>query len=304
MSAFTRFRFSAAVVAAFLPTPLFSAAADGAVAARSAPRYIVVGFVGGFARRDNPNQGPVRLAERARQDLPQNSYVHVFENRHRRAAYKAILHLLDRDHDGTLSSQEKAQARIILFGHSWGASAVVLLARQLDRMDIPVLLTVQVDSVAKPWQHDGVIPDNVEAAVNFYQPHGFIHGRSSIEAADATKTEILGNYRFDYHAAPVKCQGKSWFDRTFTRDHVQSDCDPRIWLQVESLVRQYAGATPGIVAAAPISENLGMALPASHDQDVYEEAAEAKDSRCGALLKTFRRRDCSNFRRELGFAQE
>ncbi|MFZ0734194.1 MAG: hypothetical protein WAM79_17880 [Candidatus Sulfotelmatobacter sp.] len=246
MPVFTRFRFSAAVLAAFLVSPLFSVRAAGGIAAVPAPRYIVVGFVGGFARRDNPNQGPVRLAEEARRDLPTNSYIHVFENRHRGAAYKAILRLLDRDHDGTLSSEEKTQARIILFGHSWGASAVVLLARQLDRMEIPVLLTVQVDSVAKPWQHDGVIPDNVEAAVNFYQPNGVIHGRSMIQAADASKTEILGNYRFDYHETPVKCQGTTWFDRTFTPDHVQSDCDPRLWSQVENLVRRYAEAEPGI----------------------------------------------------------
>jgi len=274
---FTRFRFSVAVLAAFLMMPLFSVAADGGASALSTPRYIVVGFVGGFVRRDNPNQGPVKLAAKARLDLPKNSYVRVFENRHRKAAYKTILRLLDRDHDGILSNEEKAQARIILFGHSWGASSVVLLARELDRLGIPVLLTVQVDSVAKPWQHDGVIPDNVEAAVNFYQPHGFIHGRSMIEAADATKTDILGNYRFDYHATPVKCQGKSWFDRTFTRDHVQSDCDPQIWSQVENLVRRYAGAGTGILAAGPISENLGITLPASHDQDVFEEAARAKD---------------------------
>ncbi|HKT87332.1 MAG TPA: hypothetical protein VJQ59_02765 [Candidatus Sulfotelmatobacter sp.] len=278
MSAFTRFRLFVAVLAAFLVTSLFSAAADAGVAATSTPRYIVVGFVGGFVRRTNPNQGPVKLAAKARRDLPGGSYVHVFENRHRKAAYKAILRLLDRDHDGTLSREEKAQARIILFGHSWGASSVVLLARELDRLDIPVLLTVQVDSVAKPWQHDGVIPDNVEAAVNFYQPHGFIHGRSMIEAADASKTEILGNYRFDYHETPVKCEGKSWFDRTFTRDHVQSDCDPRIWSQVENLVRQYGEAEPGTVAAVPISRNFGNAMPATHRQKASEEMSRVKDS--------------------------
>lgn len=277
MSVFTRFRFSGAVLVACLAMPLLSAAADGGVSAISTPRYIVVGFVGGFASRDNPNQGPVKLAAEARRDLPKSSYVRVFENRHRRAAYNAIIHLLDRDHDGNLSREEKAEARIILFGHSWGASAVVLLARQLDRMHIPVLLTVQVDSVAKPWQHDGVIPENVGAAVNFYQPHGIVHGRSTIEAADASKTEILGNYRFDYHETPVKCEGTTWFDRTITPDHMQSDCDPRIWLQVENLVRQYAGAGPGIFAAGPISENRVHAAGASHNQEVFEKAARAKD---------------------------
>jgi len=137
-----------------------------------------------------------------------------------------------------LSDQEKAQARIVLFGHSWGASAVVMLARELDRAGIPVLLTVQVDSVAKPWQSDRVIPENVAAAVNFYQPHGLVHGRSQIMAADDSKTQILGNYRFDYQKTPVQCVGGSWFQQVFTPSHLQSQCDPRLWTQVETLVRE------------------------------------------------------------------
>jgi hypothetical protein len=214
--------------------------------------YILIGFVGGFARRDNLNQGPVRFAQRAQLDLPKNSYVHIFENRHRRTAYKTILHLLDSNQDGVLSDAEKAQARIVLFGHSWGASASVLLARELKRAGIPVLLTVQVDSVAKPWQQDGIIPENVAAAINFYQPHGMIHGRSKIRAANDSKTQILGNYRFDYHLTPIKCEGMSWFDRNITPSHMQSNCDPRIWTQVENLVRQHLVADLGAVAAIPL----------------------------------------------------
>jgi hypothetical protein len=226
-------------------------AEDGGVAPVSAstPSYILVGFVGGFVRHDNQHQGPVQLAASARRNLPKNAFVQVFENRHRKDAYKIILHLLDRNHDGDLSTAEKSQARIILWGHSWGASAVVLLARELKQIGVPVLLTVQVDSVAKPWQHDDVIPDNVLAAANFYQPHGFIHGRQQIHAADQSKTQILGNYRFDYRESPVKCEGASWFDRTFTPDHMQSDCDPHLWSQVEGLVRQRMGTEGGAMAA-------------------------------------------------------
>jgi len=118
------------------------------------PTYIVAGFVGGFVSHSNLRHGPVQLAQRIQRSAPKDTYVQVFENRHRKAAYHIILHLLDRNHDGVLSDEEKSQARIILFGHSWGASAVVLLARELNRAGIPVLLTVQVDSVAKLWQKD------------------------------------------------------------------------------------------------------------------------------------------------------
>jgi hypothetical protein len=225
------------------------AADGGVVSARPpSPAYIVVGFVGGFVRHTNPHHGPVLLAKRIQKDAPKNTHVQVFENRHRRSAYHTILRLLDSNHDGRLSPEEKAAAHIILFGQSWGASATVLLARELDRDHIPVMLTVQVDSVAKLWQNDRVIPDNVAAAVNFYQPHGVIHGTKEIRAADESKTRILGNYRFDYREKPVPCQGFSWFDRVITPSHMQSECDPHLWSEVENLMRQRMDSEPTSVA--------------------------------------------------------
>src|SRR5579863_5758356 len=219
--------------------PLLTAA-DGAVTSQpaTAPAYILIGFAGGFVRHDNLHHGPVQLADRMRRDFPTGASIQVFENRRRKTAYATILRLLDRNHDGVLSDQEKAQARIILFGHSWGASAVVMLSRELNRAGIPVLLTVQVDSVAKPWQDDKVIPDNVAEAVNFYQPHGLIHGRPQITAADPARTDILGNYRMDYRKDPVQCPQASWFDRVITPSHMQSECDPHLWSQIENMVRQ------------------------------------------------------------------
>src|ERR1017187_6229858 len=161
------------------------------------PANIVIGFVGGFVGHDNQHHGPVQAAQQIKQTFPKDTYVRVFENRRRRRAYDTVVRLLDTNHDGFLSTEEKARARIVLFGHSWGAAAAVLLARDLRRAGVPVLLTVQVDSVAKVWQNDSVIPDNVASAVNFYQPHGIVHGRARIKAADPAKTEILGNYLMD-----------------------------------------------------------------------------------------------------------
>lgn len=251
MPGLTRPRILLLALAALAAHPVW--AADGGVATTSTtpPSYILVGFVGGFVRHDNPNQGPVQFARRTQRTLPRNSYVHVFENRHRKTAYNTIMKLLDGDRNGSLSDHEKSQAHIILFGHSWGASAVVLLARELDRAGVPVLLTVQVDSVRKPWQHDDVIPENVAAAANFYQPHGFIHGRPAIRAANDVKTQIIGNFRFDYRESPVKCELTSWFDRTFTPDHMQSDCDPHLWQMVDNLVRQRLQPEPESIASAP-----------------------------------------------------
>ena len=229
-----------------IPRPRSSAAAF--------PSNIVIGFVGGFVNHDNAHHGPVQLAQRIQRDFPTATYVRVFENRRRKQAYNDILRLLDTDRDGALSAEEKTRAHIILFGQSWGASAAVLLARDLHRSGIPVLLTVQVDSVAKLWQHDSLIPGNVAEAVNFYQTQGFVHGRRVIAAADPAKTEILGNYRMDYKKSPVQCPQASWWDRIFTPGHMQSECDPHLWSQIENLVSRRLSPQPASTAASQADE--------------------------------------------------
>jgi len=243
-----------ALFAAAVPTLL----ADDSGAERSsqpAPSYILIGFVGGFVRHDNPNHGPVQFAERLQQWLPKDAHLQMFENRRRKAAFRTIVSLLDADHNGVLSPEEKAQARIILFGQSWGGSAAVMLARDLNRAHIPVLLTVQVDSVAKLGENDAVIPENVAEAVNFYQPHGMVHGRKQIRAAEGSKTQILGNYRFDYKQSPVRCEGYSWADRTFTRSHMQIECDPKLWQQVEDVIRKQIEAPERTAVASSESKS-------------------------------------------------
>ncbi len=222
--------------------------------ASTAPQNIVIGFTGGFVRRDNAHHAPVQLAQRIRQSAPPGTYVQMFENRRRKRARKTILGLLDVNHDGVLSAQEKGAARIILYGHSWGAAAAVTLARELGRQGIPVLLTVQVDSIAKPGQNDSLIPDNVAEAVNFYQTHGMVHGRRKIAAADPAKTAILGNYLLDYRKDPIRCPQPALWDRVFTPDHMQSECDPQVWSQVERLVRQRLSPVTRSASAAQSSQ--------------------------------------------------
>jgi hypothetical protein len=68
-----------------------------------------------------------------------------------------------------------------------------------------VLLTVQVDSIAKPGQDDRVVPANVARAANFYQTRGLLHGHSRITAADPAQTDILGDFFSDYPETPAEC---------------------------------------------------------------------------------------------------
>jgi hypothetical protein len=219
---------------------------------RATPNTMVIGFVGGFVKHDNRVHSTVQVVEHLRNEFPQGAFVQAFENRRRDQAYEEILRRLDGNNDGTLSPEEKQKARIVIFGHSWGASETVTLARKLERNGIPVLLTIQVDSVAKIGQNDSVIPANVEQAVNFYQPDGVVHGRPRIRAANPAQTEILGNFRYDYKANPIHCDGYPWFGRVVVKTHTEIECDPKVWSQVESLIySKLAPETPNSAARSP-----------------------------------------------------
>ncbi len=206
-----------------------------AVPATTSP--IVIGFVGGFVHSNNATHSEVQLAAHLRTDYASAVQVRMFKNHQGRNAYREVLRLLDADHDGTLSAAEKTGARIAIYGHSWGASETITLARSLGEQGIPVLLTVLVDSVRKPGEQNDPIPANVAQAVNFYQRNGLLHGLAQIHAADAAHTQILGNFQLDYKANAISCEGYPWYARLFMRPHIEIECDPSVWRQVESLIR-------------------------------------------------------------------
>lgn len=215
-------------------------------AAGAAPPFIVIGFVGGFIRHDNLVHSEVQLAARLRQAYPAGVDVETFESYRGDDAMKKVLSLLDTDHVGTLTAAEKKNARIILYGHSWGASEAITVARDLGKEGIPVLLTIQVDSVAKFYQNDGLIPANVAQAANFYQSSGVVHGQTAIRAADPSRTKIIGNFQFDYKTTPYTCNEYPWYDHIFVKAHTQIECDPKVWQQAEDLIRaQLPPAAPG-----------------------------------------------------------
>jgi len=200
-------------------------------------KLIVIGFMGGKVSPENLAHGEAWAAKQLQQLYPNQLHAAVFANHNPQAALRTVLGLLGADGDGRLTAAEKSAARIVIYGHSWGASETVTLARRLNELGIPVLLTIQIDSVEKANENDGSIPPNVREAVNFYQTHGLIHGRSSIAAADPKQTTILGNYESSYQGHPVSCAGYSWYSRAFMRPHIEIENDPSIWTRVEALIR-------------------------------------------------------------------
>jgi len=199
-------------------------------------RVIVIGFVGGFVRRNDRKHPEVLFAEHLRDHYRSDIHAEVFGNHHGKKALQQILRLLDSNGSGTLSPAEKEDARIILYGHSWGATETVVIARELGKRGIPVLLTIQLDSVAKPGRDYSIIPANVAKAINLYQSGGPLHGRAEIFATDPAQTTIIGNLRMTYDGHSINCDNYPWYARVFNKPHHEIENDPQVWTIAASLI--------------------------------------------------------------------
>ena len=197
---------------------------------------IVIGFVGGFVKPDDLRHPEPLFASYLNERYGGAFHARVFSNHDERDALAYTLRLLDANRDGMLSNEERKSAKIIIYGHSWGASETVALARKLGRLGIPVLLTIQLDIISKPGQRPTLIPRNVANAINFYQSEGAFHGRPTIMAEDPAVTKILGNIRMDYDRSPVNCGNYNWFVRSFNKPHHEIENDPRVWVRAASLI--------------------------------------------------------------------
>jgi pimeloyl-ACP methyl ester carboxylesterase len=86
--------------------------------------------------------------------------------------------------------------KMIVFGYSLGASHAIRFAWDMQRAGIPIELLITVD--AKGFTN-GIIPDNVKKAENFYERwlyplfYPLYYGKRNIQIADPAKTNFLGN---------------------------------------------------------------------------------------------------------------
>jgi len=195
---------------------------------------LILGFLGGREPWNNPHRNVRKLALKLRAQYPDTIPVETVENKKRYLARELIRRAFDRDRDGQLGAQELAGVRLILYGQSFGGAAVVKLARELERTGVPVLLTVQVDSVGRG---DGIIPANVARAANLFQRNGlFIHGEPKIRAQDPSRTTIIGNFEFDYRNKKIDLSEESRMKRLFRVAHTKMDFDPAVWSLVEEFI--------------------------------------------------------------------
>ena len=240
MRAFPRLLLAALLAAPHLHaqevSALRAAAPSPAAVARAGP-LIVIGFMGGNVHAGNLIHREALVARELEQHDPLRLHAAVFANHDGESALHTVLALLDTTGDGRLSPTEKSAARIVIYGHSWGASEAVTLARRLNQLRIPVLLTIQVDSIEKSNEDDRDIPPNVREAVNFYQTRGLVHGRKLIAAMDPGQTTILGNYESSYRERRVSCPDFPWYARMFMKPHIEIENDPTVWSRIEALIR-------------------------------------------------------------------
>ena len=195
---------------------------------------LIIGIMGGREPWDNDQRGVRRLALKLREMAPSSLHVETIENQKRQLAVELIRNCLDRDQNRTLSRSERRSMQLILYGQSFGGAAVLKLARQLQALDVPVLLTLQIDSVGRD---DSQVPDNVAFAANLFQRNGwFIRGEPEIQASDARRTVILGNFEFDYRDKHIDLSRVSWFKKIFRTAHTKMDYDPAVWEKVEVLI--------------------------------------------------------------------
>lgn len=218
---------------------------------------IVVGFVGGFANPQDRKHPEVLFADYLREHYGSDIHAQVFSNHDDKGALRYVARLLDGNHDGSLSDEERGNARIIIYGHSWGASETATFARELGRQAIPVLLTIQVDIIPKFRQKPFRIPPNVGSAINFYQSEGLLQGQPEIIASDAARTSIIGNFRLTYRRKPLNCDNYPWMARTFNKPHHEIENDPNVWDNIATLIeaRVYGGRSRLAEAPAPNGRN-------------------------------------------------
>lgn len=215
--------------------------------------YLVIGFMGGRDSWDDERRGVRKLVLKLRAMDLEGVHVETVENKKRKLAVELVRKAFDFNRNGALDEDERRSARLIVYGHSFGGAAVVKFARQLQALDVPILLTVQIDSVGL---NDAVIPSNVRRAANLFQPNGLIiKGESKIRAQDPAKTEIVGNFKYDYSKKDIDISHVHWFKKLFRVAHTKMGHDPDVWAKVEALILSAIESPRGEPASGPVSDD-------------------------------------------------
>jgi hypothetical protein len=131
----------------------------------AACKILYVGFVGAMEPAGHKNSGIVQIRDTLRgpeySDVCAESFIPIDWS----SGLNWILKHFP-SHPGPLTSEELASApSVILVGHSTGGWAMLTVARDLRDRNIPVELTIQIDSVGIT---DATVPRNVKSGAIFH----------------------------------------------------------------------------------------------------------------------------------------
>jgi hypothetical protein len=170
-----------------------TAVVAGSSSLKSPPscHIIYLGFVGALEPPNNKYSGVVQI----REALQTKGYSDVCAK-----SFSPYSWMQGRDwllkhfpsHPGELTPEELQRApRVILVGHSMGGWAILSVARELSSREIPVELTVQVDSVGIT---DHTVPKNVKSAAIFHANDVLMFMTTkSIRREDPGHTKLVAN---------------------------------------------------------------------------------------------------------------
>ena len=251
---------------------------------------LILGFLGGLERWDDQSRGVRKLAMKIDALKLSNVHIETLENRKRDLAIRFIRNTFDQDQNGFLDDRERNSARLILYGHSLGGAAVVETSRELKRMGVPILLTVQIDSVDLVYD-DHLIPSNVKRAANLFQNVGWIlRGEDKIEPENPDKTKIIANIRFDYRNKNIDISSLSWERKLFSLPHTKMDADLEVWATVEQMIlSEIVDNTDQILARAK-----SLAFPSAPSGQVAAHQQERRNAQCLIAMQEVTSEDCES----------
>lgn len=169
----------------------------------------MVGYVGGLDTPGNPGSGIVQIRDRLHGLNHADLCVRIFSAYTWWHGYRWVLSKFVVGEEGKVSPAELSHGpKVVIYGHSFGGWASLSLARRLQENDIPVELTVQIDSVGLT---DKTVPPNVKESANYYRRAILPpYGKTKIHAGDPDKTQILPSIRVHAnHIAVARASGIS-----------------------------------------------------------------------------------------------
>ena len=150
---------------AFLLLPSVAAARPRVETRDTNCRILYLGFVGALEPPHNKVSGVVQISRTLQTDAYPDVCAKSFSPYVWTSGLAWLLSHFPA-HSGPLTPDELLHApKVILVGHSMGGWALMSVARDLRARDIPIELTVQVDSVGVT---DVTLPRNVKAAAIFH----------------------------------------------------------------------------------------------------------------------------------------